>query len=344
MKKYTYTMKETEITAAADKEGLSFEEEISLSKQILAGERAKKQLENAASLQSGERASLENTVLSGDLACERLILANKPRAMKIAAEAYRKNPSGLNELEDYYQTAMKVICVCARTYDWQKGCRFGTYVHNSLKNEMMRENARSGYVMHIPEDKLCRLNALKRRKDTGKLSGMGEKDRLDADKLFAACTPGKSLDEPIPGDDSDTEFGETIADKTAVTAEMVDDELELEENVLRLRKALEVLPENERALLRARNGFDGPRQTLKSLTGTFAQSTSGVQKKEDAAKKHLRQIFESLPEGSPDFLYPPDQRKAAGSFNSEGSPLDMIILHDIDRLFHAELFIEGDRI
>ena len=71
---------------------LSADEEIELSKRILAGEAAKTTLSTTENLTQADRTTLEQTARDGDLAYEQLVLSNMPRASKIAAEAFRKNP------------------------------------------------------------------------------------------------------------------------------------------------------------------------------------------------------------------------------------------------------------
>lgn len=302
MKKNAYQMTENAGADAFSNEGLSFEEEIEFSKSILAGEAAKKKLAESDTLNEEERNSLENAVRTGDQAYERLVMANVPRAMKAAFETFRKNPFGLNEIDDYRQTAMKVVCTCARTYDWKLGCRFGTYVQNSLKNEMVRENARTGYALRIPEENLCRLNALKQQKEGGKADRMEEKDRKSAEKLISLCMVSRSLDEPAGCDGSGMDFGEMIEDPNALTAEMIEDGIIDLLQTAKLMEALEALPEDEKELLKGRMGFEGDPLPMKAYVGIYAKSISGVQKKQKAAEKHLREVFFSLPEGRLDFL------------------------------------------
>lgn len=302
MNKCAYYVSESSSAAAFDCEGLTFDEEIELSKRILAGEAARHEIaENGAPVKQN-LSILNRTVRDGELAFEQLVTANMPRAMKMAMEAWKKNPFGINDIDDYRQTALKVICGCARTYDWRMGCRFGTYVHNSLKNEMIRENARTGYAIKIPEENLCRLNKLRRQKAENQLGDLAENERKSAEKLLAFCSVSKSLEEPAAGEDADVEFGEMIADPAAVSAGMIEDEIFDDFQFSKLRDALAALPEDERSLLKTRMGFDGEPQPLKAFVGIYAKSISGAQKKQIAAEKHLKEIFNSLPEGRLDFL------------------------------------------
>ena len=302
MRESTNILSDNDSTAAFDCEGLSFEQEIDLSKKILAGETAKRKLSENDALPENERESLNDAINDGDRAYEQLVLANMPRAMKTALATWRKNPYGRNDINDYHQTAMKVICMCARTYDWRMGCRFGTYVHKSLKNEMMRENARTGYALRIPEEELCRLNTLRRQKDNGEINDLADKARKSAEKLLLSCSSSKSLEEPLNNEEADTEFGETIADPTAVTAQMIEEEITNCLQISQLKDALAALPEDEQVLLKGRMGFDGEPLPLKAFVGIYAKSISGVQKKQQAAEQHLKEIFSSLPEGRLDFL------------------------------------------
>lgn len=276
---------------------LSAEEEKYLSKQILAGEAAKKQL-SEENLSGGKRCYLEETIQAGEEAYNRLVLSNLPRASKFAAEAVRKNPYGLNDYEDYMQIAMKVICSCARTYNWEHGSRFGTYVHRCIKNELMRENAKNGYTVRIPEEKLSLIHKLKQLTEFESLSYAAKilnMEEEDAVQLLCASAPGKSLQSSVDTEDSDIEFGETIADDDAVTAEDIEDRIDRENMLERIWTAFFSLSEQEQYLLTGRLLTEGKAVPLRSYVGTVAKTTSGVQKKQIAAEKHLREIYFSLP-------------------------------------------------
>ena len=273
-------------------EKLSAEEERDLSIKILAGEEAKKQLGDRSDLSEAERQKLLNTIASGENAFDTLVLANWPRAHKTAAETYRKNQFGLNECEDYEQTALTVICRCARTYDWKLGCRFSTYVHRSLTNEMMRENAKYRYAVRIPEENLPAVRRLKTKAADGDeiSKAAGSSDMMDA-----VCSIPLSLQSPLSQDETDIELGDTIPDPAALTAEEVGDRIDLDAQIKRAREAFSRLSEDERNLLKGRLGFDGEQLPLRAFVGTTAKSVSGVQKKQIAAVKHLREIYFSLP-------------------------------------------------
>ena len=280
-------------------EMLSFEEEQDLSKKILAGEEAKKVLADSGEMGEAEKTSLLQIINEGERAYDRLVLANQPRASRIAAEAYRKNPNGLNDFDDYKQTAMKVICRCARTYDGRKGFRFGTYVYRSLQNEMIRENARNGYALRISEEDLSIMNDFLQLVEKSGIQGAASELGMKYDEavgLLLAIKVKKSLDEPAENDDSDLELGELIADMDVLTSEDVEEKIDLEIMCEKMRAAFSALPEKESLLLKGRIiGSDGDILPLRVFVGTVAQSTSGVQKKQIAAVKHLRELYISLP-------------------------------------------------
>ena len=104
-----------------------------------------------------------------------------------------------------------------------------------------------------------------------------------------------SLQAPLGKDCSNAEFGDVLPDMDAVTAEQIDEKIEKEYRLKRLTKALEALPDDEKTILKGRMGFYGDPQPLKSSVGTAAKSISGVQKKQIAAVKHLRELYDSLP-------------------------------------------------
>ncbi len=298
MRKHTYNTSKPEMNSFEAGSGLSAEEEKELSKRILAGEAAKIVLSESEDLSEDNRAALERSAEDGKIACDELVLANLPRASKIANETYRKNPHGLNDIEDYRQTAIKVICLCARTFDWKLGCRFGTYVHRCLTHEMLRENAKTGYVLRIPEENLPLLGALRRESEDFGIDtaarNLGMTDD-NAARLLLAGNLSKSLQDPVNTDDPDLELGDIIADAHAVTADEIEERIDREERLKKLGIAFSVLPENERSLLLGRMGFGGEQVPMRAFVGKVAGSISGVQKKQIAAEKHLRELYFSLP-------------------------------------------------
>ena len=298
MRNYAFLSAENRDEGFRGIDGLSADEEKELSKQILAGEAAKESLSNNADLSDTEKSALTDIIEAGDRAYDRLVLANLPRAAKIAAETLRKNPCGLNDFYDYRQTAMKVICSCARTYDWKLGCRFGTYVHRSLQHEMMRENAKTGYALRIPEENLPQLGSLKRLAESGGINEAAKELNLTAEtagRLLWAGSSNKSLQDPVSAEDPETELGEMIADAAAMTADEIEDRIDRETQMTNLYKAFSGLPENERDLLKGRMGFDGDPLPMKAFVGTAAKSISGVQKKQIAAMNHLLALYFNLP-------------------------------------------------
>lgn len=278
------------------KKNLNFDEEIELSKKIRAGEKAKEILAQGGFLSEEEHDNLIFLITEGDLAFEQLVTANIPRAMKFANETWQKNQRGVNDIEDYRQTALKVICVCARTYDWEKGYRFSTYAHRCLQHEMLRENARTCYALRVPEENLMQYSRLKQEASASGSSG-ADISRGISNKLMTACSPYISLQSSSDREGSEDEFGEFLPDPEAMTAEQIEDKIVNEGRMQRLIKALEALPEDEKNFLKERMGFFGAPQPMRAFVGTAAKSVSGVQKKQIAAEKHLRELYYSLPLG-----------------------------------------------
>lgn len=291
---------ETETGAAfcSRQEYLSAEEEAELSRRILAGEAAKKVLAECGDLSDSKLRELRKTAEDGAQAYEQLVLANEPRAVKFAMQTWKKNGNGLDSFEDYKQTAMKVICQCARTYDWRLGSRFGTYVHQSLNHEMLRENGKMGYELRVPEEILPQISALKSliaekgRAEAEETLGLSGKD---ADRLLLAVSIGLSLQAPVGEEEDGTDLGDLIPDRDIQSAEEICERIDLEQQIRRLMEALMTLPEEERMLLRRRMGFDGEPLPMRAFVGITAASVSGVQKKQIAAERHLRKIYENLP-------------------------------------------------
>ena len=292
---------ETENNAIITRAGklLTAEEEIDLSKRILAGAAAKKALSRNGCLTEAERADLRRAAEDGEAAHEQLFTANIPLAKKIAYETWFNSPVSVNELEDYRQIAMLNLSEAARTFDWRYGCRFSTWAYKRISQAMLRENSRNGYLLRVPEDQLRRLSELKRLMETegidkaAKTLGMS---REDADRLLLATNPGISLNAPVNADDPDIEFGDLFPDPCAMTIADIEEKIDLESDIRRLRAAMVLLPAAERELLEKRMGYHGEPMTLRELTGgIYGKTTGSVQKRQIKAESHLREIFNSLP-------------------------------------------------
>ena len=89
MRNYAFLSAENRDEGFLGIDGLSADEEKELSKQILAGEAAKESLSNNADLSDTEKSALTDIIEAGARAYDRLVLANLPRAAKIAAETLR---------------------------------------------------------------------------------------------------------------------------------------------------------------------------------------------------------------------------------------------------------------
>lgn len=297
MNRNTYFETETGACSGSSIEYLSAAEEAELSRRILAGGEAEKTLAEGTSLAESELETLRQTAADGRLAYEKLVLANEPRAVKTALETMRKNSRSLDDFEDYRQTAMQVICRCAKSFDWRLGVRFGTYVHRSLQHEMMRENAKMGYAFRIPEEQLPAAAALRKLSaEKGRVAAAGSMglDGTLADILLEAAN-SCSLQAPVSAEDPDTELGDLIPDAHAVSAEEICDRIDLQARIDRLMAAFAKLPEAERELLKGRMGFYGEKRPMRDYVGIAASTLSGVQKKQEAAGRHLRKLFSELP-------------------------------------------------
>lgn len=290
----------TDLFAASRGEGLklSFKEEKELSRRIHSGAAARKALLSGADLSDAERAEKQRLAEEGDAAYDQLVAANIPLAMKTALKTWRLNPSGLNDFEDYRQTALRAICEAAWTFDWRRGCRFSTWAWQQIMQAMIRENALTSYGLRIPEENLYRIGELKRRTEISSLDEAAAEMDLTAaaaGKLLIAAASCRSFQEPVSAEDPETELGEMITDAAALSAEEIEERIDMENEIERLMKAFSGLSEEEQTLLKGRMGFDGQVVPLKDYVGVCSKSISGVQKKQIAAEKHLRKLLQALP-------------------------------------------------
>lgn len=275
---------------------LTAEQEKELSRLIQAGTEAGKRLESGCpSFTEEERAELERTDYDGRLAYEHLVTANQRLACKLANEAARKNPGGIDEVRDYEQTAFIALCECARTFDWRYGVRFSTYAYQRVKQALIRENAQTAYAVRVPEDLLYKVNSMRALLATQTADEAAREMGMTVDQLFklkAATTSGASLNAPLNSDELECELGDLIADETALTGQEIEELLFEEEDMEWLYEWLEKLSEREHDLICKRFGLCGEEpHKLAELTGVTAKTAGGVQKQISAILRRLRENY-----------------------------------------------------
>lgn len=199
---------------------LTREEEITLSRVVLVGIKAKAMLEQGDPA-GVERRALLAEVHAGEKARERFLSANLRLVVSIAGK-YRWSPLGFADL---VQEGNIGLIRALEKFDPERGFKFSTYASWWVRQAMTRASQMADAI-RLPVyqvDKMYRLRrASKLHRDSEVLSeevlALAGLTFEEARKVRSLPHVGQSLDDPS-GTESDSLFGDFVADEKHVDAE-----------------------------------------------------------------------------------------------------------------------------
>ena len=271
---------------------LTKQDEHCLAQRIEAGLAARERLEDGTPLTPTERRTLRRTVRRGHEAHSAFVQSNLRLVVSIA-KRYQK--SGL-PLLDLIQEGNLGLIHAVDKFDWRKGFKFSTYATWWIRQSISRGIANTGRTVRLPihaADNLARLQQVRIELEArlGRRSTIPElAEELDlprekvADTLRIPAEP-LSLSQPI-GENGDSEFGDLVADRSAVSpfeamaAAMLPAET---------AKLLEKLSDRERLVITLRFGLDrGEPRTLEEVGERFDLTRERIRQIEAKAMAKLR--------------------------------------------------------
>ncbi|MDP9074142.1 MAG: sigma-70 family RNA polymerase sigma factor [Actinomycetota bacterium] len=271
---------------------LSKDDEARLGQAVQAGQEAEATLASGAELSPAQRRELKRVVRAGEQAADTFAKANLRLVVSVAS---KYQWSGL-PLLDLVQEGNLGLIHAVEKFDWRKGFKFSTYATWWIRQAIGRAIDNSGRTIRLPGhvgDQIRRV----RRAQAALESRFG---RLPTpEELAVECDMTATLvvdllrydEEPVSlagrvGEGEDTELGDLIADRDAVSPFDAVAETLLPEEIERL---LGSLADSERKVLWLRYGLDrGEPRTLDEVGQALSLSGERIRKIERNALRKLR--------------------------------------------------------
>jgi RNA polymerase sigma factor (sigma-70 family) len=271
---------------------LTKDDEARLGQCIEKGKAARDELAAGGDLTAARKRQLRKEVREADEATQVFIQSNLRLVVSIA----KKYQASDLPLLDLVQEGNLGLIHAVEKFDYRKGFKFSTYATWWIRQAITRGIANTGRTIRLPVhagDQLSRLKKARvnlelqfgRRPTVSELAiELDMPERQVAEILRYASEP-VSLSDPLR-EDGDTELGDIIADRSAVSPFEAAAESLLPEEMVRL---LAPLAEREREILRLRFGLDrGEPRTLEEVGESFNLTRERIRQIEARAMSKLR--------------------------------------------------------
>jgi RNA polymerase primary sigma factor len=271
---------------------LTAQDEVELSMQLEAGNRAAAQIEKLEELNPEDKAILQATVRRGEAAQRRLVESNLRLVVSIARRYVGRGMALLDLIQEGNLGLMRAV----ERFDYRRGFRFSTYATWWIRQSITRAIADQGRTIRMPIHIVDTVNKLTRaQRDMAQALGREptvEELAIELDltterlvELTRIAQDTISLETPV-GEEDDSTLGDFVEDTDAeVPADAATFRL-LQEN---LALALEGLSQREREVLIMRFGLaDGRMRTLEEVGEHFKVTRERIRQLETKALAKLR--------------------------------------------------------
>ncbi len=270
---------------------LTANQEVEYAKAIELGRFAKDSLQQQdENLSAEDRLTLNQTVMEGDNARQRLTVTN----LRLVVAVARKYTGRGLPLMDLIQEGNIGLSRAVEKYDYTKGFRFSTYAYWWIRQAATRAIADQARTIRIPVHMIDLIGHVYRQsrelqQDLGREPNDGELAKAmnmtpkRIREIIQAAKLPVSLDSPI-GDEGDT-LEDFIEDKNGEDAAEI-----AHHNILRDRveEILKNLQPREKTVLRRRFGVGGREMTLGEIGEELGVSRERIRQIEADALKKLR--------------------------------------------------------
>jgi RNA polymerase primary sigma factor len=271
---------------------LTAQQEVELSMQLEAGQKARERLMGDEPLMPEDRALLQHQIDVAKTAHDSLVNSNLRLVVSLARRYVGRGMALLDLIQEGNVGLMRAV----ERFDYRRGFKFSTYATWWIRQSISRAIADQGRTIRMPIHVLDSVNKLTRlQREMTQMRGHAPTiDELAREmdlpvervaELRRIAQDTVSLETPV-GEDEDGTLGDLVED---VDSEMPADVATFASLQLQLAEALEGLSERERQVLVMRFGLaDGKPRTLEEVGAYFNVTRERIRQLETKALAKLR--------------------------------------------------------